>query len=418
MTKLLTSAAYRGIASVRADISDPNAALAELNKAFAEFKETNDANLKKRDVVLDEKVDRINAAMTDMEAKLKEIQATAAASGLGGGGNEANQAKEEYRKAFNSWFRKGVDNDLNALAAKAALRTDSDPDGGYLVPEEMASTVDRVATTVSAMRSVATVMSMSAGVYKKPITTGGAASGWVGERESRTETNTPTLSVLEFPAMELYANPAATQTMLDDAAFDIGAWLGSEVNIVFAEQEGAAFITGNGVNKPRGILAYDTIADASWTWGKLGFTISGVAAALSDNSNNGVDALIGTAYSLKQVYRPNASWMMNRTTAAVTRKLKDDYGQYLWQPATQVGQPSTLLGYPVVDDDNMSDIGANAFPIAFGDFRRGYLIVDRVGIRVLRDPYSNKPYVHFYTTKRVGGGVQHFEAIKLLKISA
>jgi HK97 family phage major capsid protein len=301
---------------------------------------------------------------------------------------------------------------------KASLRTDSDPDGGYVVPDQMESTIDRVLGTVSAMRSIARVISISAGTYKKLVNQGGATGGWVGERESRPETSTPTLSELTFPAMELYANPAATQTLLDDARISIEQWLADEVSIVFAEKEGAAFISGTGVNQPRGLLSYDTVADASYAWGKLGYVVSGVTAALTDGTHNGADALTDLVYSIKQGYRQNSRFLMNRKTQAAIRKFKSKTEElYLWQPSIQVGQPATILGYPVTDDDNMPDATAGGnLPIAFGDFQRGYLIVDRMGIRVLRDPFTNKPYVHFYTTKRVGGGVQNFEAIKLLKI--
>ena len=217
--------------------------------------------------------------------------------------------------------------------------------------------------------------------------------------------------------MELYAAPAATQALLDDSSVDIASWLADEISIAFAETEGAAFVTGDGVNKPRGLLSYDTIANASYAWGKLGYAVSGVAAALSDSSNNGIDGLLATLYGLRQGYRTNARWLMNRSTQEAIRKLKTATEKiYLWQPPVQLGQPASLLGYPITDDDNMQDIGAGKYPVAFGDFQRGYLVVDRIGIRVLRDPFTNKPFVIFYTTKRVGGGVQNFEAIKLLKI--
>lgn len=416
----------RGIVGVRADANNAKAVLDELQKTFAAFKEERDAEiaaLKKgqEDVVRTEKVDRINADIEKLQKAMDETNSLIAAIKVGGEGEGNDPAKAEYASAFNKWFRKGQNEQaLGDLAVKAALQTDSDPDGGYTVPDEMEGGIDRILGTVSAMRRVARVVRISSSVYKRLVNTTGTTSGWVGEREARTETNTPNLSELEFPAMELYANPAATQRMLDDAAIDVASWLADEVSVEFAEEEGAAFITGNGVNRPRGILSYDTVANASWTWGKLGFTISGVAADINDASNNGVDALISLVYSLKQGYRNGASFMMNNTLQSKVRKLKTigDTEGYLWQPSVQVGQPATLLGYPVIDDDNMSDVGANAFPIAFGNFQRGYLIVDRAGIRVLRDPYTNKPYVHFYTTKRVGGGVSNYQAIKLLKCSA
>lgn len=415
----------RGLVGVRADAGDAVRILNDLQKTFEEFRAERDAELKGikakfADVVQTEKVDRINAEITKLQTALDETNAMLAAVKVGGGaGEELSAEKREYAKAFDRFFRKGVENGLSELAIKAAMKTDSDPDGGWLAPAQMETAVDRVLSTVSAMRAIAGVMTISAGVYKKLINQGGSTAGWVGQREARAETNTSTLAALEFPAMELYANPAATQTMLDDGAVNIEQWIGDEVGILFAEKEGTAFITGSGVNEPRGLLSYTTVANASYAWGSIGHVVTSVAADIYDGTYNGVDALINLVGALRQGYRPNARFLMNRTTEAAVRKLKTigDTKSYLWQPAVQAGMPSTLLGHPISIDDNMSDIGANAYPIAFGDFQRGYLIVDRTGIRVLRDPFTNKPYVHFYTTKRVGGGVQNFEAIKLLKCS-
>lgn len=417
----------RGIVGVRAEAGNAKAVLEDLQKTFAAFKEERDAEiaaLKKgqEDVVRSEKIERIDNDISKLQAAMDETNALIAAMEVGGDRETGNPASAEYNQAFNRWFRKGQgEQALGDLAVKAAMQTDSDPDGGYVVPDEMEGGIDRLLGTVSAMRRVARVVRISSSSYKRLVNTTGTTSGWVGEREARPETNTPQLSELEFPAMEIYANPAATQRMLDDSAIDIASWLADEVSIEFAEEEGSAFINGNGVNKPRGLLQYDTVANGSWTWGKLGFTVTGVAADINDASNNGADALISLVYSLKQGYRNGAAFMMNNTLQSKVRKLKDTgdgSDAYLWQPSIQVGQPATLLGYPVIDDDNMSDVGANAFPVAFGNFQRGYLIVDRAGIRVLRDPFTNKPYVHFYTTKRVGGGVSNYQAIKLLKCSA
>jgi HK97 family phage major capsid protein len=417
----------RGLFAARADAGDATKILNELKQTFETFKaerEKEVADLKKgmADVVQSEKVDRINDEITKLQTSLDEVNASIAALKVGGGGDDKPLAVErrEHATAFNQFFRKGAENGLRDLEVKAALRTDSDPDGGYVVPDQMESTIDRVLGTVSAMRSISRVMSISAGTYKKLVNQGGAAGGWVGERQARPETAAPRLVELAFPAMELYANPAATQTLLDDARISIEQWLADEVSLTFAEMEGAAFVSGDGVNKPRGLLSYDTVANASYAWGKLGFVISGVAANLTDGTHNGADALTDLVYSVKQGYRQNARFLMNRKTQAAIRKFKSKTEElYLWQPSIQAGQPATILGYPVTDDDNMPDAttGGN-FPIAFGDFQRGYLIVDRIGIRVLRDPFTNKPYVHFYTTKRVGGGVQNFEALKLLKIAA
>lgn len=420
----LTPVRTRGLVAARADAADAAKILAELKKTFEDFKAERDkevADLKKQlgDVVQTEKVDRINAEITKLQTALDEVNALIAAQRVGGGGSAVSPEKKAHATAFEQFFRRGIDAGLRDLEVKAAVKTDSDPDGGYVVPDTMEQTIDRVLGTVSAIRSIASVMSISTGTYKKLVGMGGATGGWVGEREARTETSTPTLAELAFPAMELYANPASTQTALDDARIDIAQWLADEVSLTFADKEGLAFYSGSGVNQPRGIASYTMVADASYAWGNIGYVVSGVAAALSDSTHNGADAITDLVYALKQGYRGNARFLMNRKTQATIRKLKSKTEElYLWQPSIQAGQPATILGYPITDDDNLPDIGANAYPIWFGDFRRGYLIVDRAGIRVLRDPYSNKPYVHFYTTKRVGGGVQNFEAMKALKISA
>ena len=207
--------------------------------------------------------------------------------------------------------------------------------------------------------------------------------------------------------------PAATQRLLDDSIVDVEQWIAEEVNTVFAEQESAAFINGTGVAQPTGILASSTVQNASWVWGKLGYIDTGAAGAFA--STNGADVMFDFIYALKAGYRQNATFVMNRKTLGVVRKLKDADGNYLWQPPVSLGASSTLMNFAVSEDENMPDIAADATPIMFGDFKRGYLIVDRLGIRVLRDPFSSKPYVLFYTTKRVGGGVQDYDAIKLLK---
>jgi HK97 family phage major capsid protein len=374
-------------------------------------------NAKFDDVVTKDKVDRINNEISDLTKMLDEVNATMNALRVGGGGGEDDPDKAAYGQAFNKWFRKGdrAVEDLGELAVKAKMTTDSDPDGGYLVPTEMDSQIDRVLGTVSAMRQLARVISISTDEFKKLVNMGGAGSGWVGEREGRSETSTPTLRELVFNTAEIYANPAATQKLLDDGSVDIAAWLADEVGVEFAEQEGAAFVTGDGVKKPRGFLAYDTVANASYAWGKLGFVISGGAAGFA--SSNPADAIIDLYYALKAGYRNGASFLTSDAVMKDVRKFKDGQGNYLWAPPTGPDMPATILGKPVVTDDNMPALGSNAFPMAFGNFQRGYLIVDRMGVRVLRDPYTNKPYVHFYTTKRVGGGVQNFEAIKLLKCS-
>jgi HK97 family phage major capsid protein len=408
--------------SLRADATDPAALLREIQSAFTAYQTQNDARLQaieagRSDPLATERVEALGRTVQELQAALDGVLAAQTAARLNGGRRSVESPEaRQYSAAFDRFFRRGDGEDqLNALAVQARLSTGSDPDGGYLVPTEMEAAIDRVLGTVSAMRSIARVQPISSGSYKKRISLGGTRSGWVGETESRPATGTSRLAITEFTPGEIYAEPEATSDLLDDADVDLEAWIAEEVSIEFAEQEGAAFATGNGVKKPRGLLDYDKVADASYEWGKLGFTISGGSAGFAASAPwQQLQALIGT---LKTGYRANARWFTNRNTVSKVMQFKDGEDRPLWQPSMQLGQPASLLGYPITEDDNMPDIGAGAFPMAFGDFRRGYLIVDRRGIRVLRDPYSAKPFVQFYTTKRVGGGVQNFEAIKLLKIA-
>ncbi|MBS0273738.1 MAG: phage major capsid protein [Proteobacteria bacterium] len=397
------------------DTREIKTAFGDFLRAFEAFKESNDARLieiEKRggDVVLEEKVDRINAALGEQKSLIDELTIAASRPALG----ETMAEPRGYREAkmqFNRYMRKG-----DGTFETKAMSVGSNADGGYVVPLEIAQTIDRVLAKASPIRALATVQQIGGNTYRKPVTTVEAASGWVGETDSRTQTTTPTIAALDFPAMELYAMPAATQTLLDDAQVDIEQWLANEVQIVFAEQEGAAFINGDGSAKPTGFLQSTIVADASWAWGKLGYVASGADGAFA--SSDPADALINLAYAPKQGYRANGAWVMNRKTEAAIRKFKDGDDNYIWQPGVAAGQSASLLGYPVAEAEDMPDIASNSFSIAFGDFARGYLIVDRVGINVLRDPFSAKPYVLFYTTKRVGGGVQNFEAIKLMKFAA
>jgi HK97 family phage major capsid protein len=389
-------------------------------RAFDAFKDANDeriAQIEKRgsDTITEEKVDRINRALDEQKRALDELSLAAHRPSIGGEQKSVDRVGRERKAAFDRYMRKGDASGFNALEVKA-LSEGSNADGGYTVPLEIAQTIDRILAKASPIRALATVQQMGSSIYRKPITTVAAASGWVAETDSISTTAAPTISAIDFPAMELYAMPATTQPLLDDSFVDIEQWLANEVQIVFAEQEGAAFVSGSGSGQPKGFISYTNVADASWSWGNIGYIASGAAGAFA--SSDPADALVTLAYAPKQGYRANGAWVMNRKTESVVRKFKDSTDNYIWQPGTSVGQPATLLGYPVAEAEDMPDIAANSYSIAFGDFARGYLVVDRVGIRVLRDPYSAKPYILFYTTKRVGGGVQNFEAIKLMKFAA
>ncbi|MEM7619805.1 MAG: phage major capsid protein [Pseudomonadota bacterium] len=387
-------------------------------RTFEAFKDTNDQRLNEierhmsADVITNEKLERINTAIDKHKRIVDNLALKSSRPSLSSSIEKNGVHTLQHKAAFDAYIRHGEQGQLKKLEEKA-LSVGSNPDGGYLVPSETETSVMRLLTDISPIRSIASVRQVSASVYKKPFTTVGAGSGWVAETGTRSETTSPTLAELSFPTMELYAMPSASQTLLDDAAVNIDEWISEEVNLAFAEQEGTAFVTGNGTNKPKGFMDYTKVANASWTWGNTGYVATGADADF-DGTNPDAN-LIDLIYSIKSGYRANANWVMRRSTQAEIRKIKDADGNYLWRPGEQAGSKPTLLSYPVTESEDMSAIASDSYSIAFGDFKRGYLIVDRLGIRILRDPYSSKPYVLFYTTKRVGGGVQDFDAIKLLK---
>jgi HK97 family phage major capsid protein len=396
--------------------SELSDAFGEFMGAFEAFKDANDQRLVEietrlgADVVTTEKVDRISRAIDEQKRSLDALSLKALRPTLGRPGGRV--APSEHKSAFEAYVRSGDDRLLRSLDTKA-MSYGSGQDGGYLVPAETEAEIGKRLTALSPIRSIAAVRQVSSSVLKKPFMTAGPATGWVAETAARPQTNSPTLAELSFPTMELYAMPAATQTLLDDSVVDLDQWIGAEVEAAFATQEGTAFVSGDGTNKPKGFLAYTTVDETTWTWGNVGYIATGVSAGLP--ASNPSDKLIDLVYALKAGYRQNANWVMNRKVQASVRKLKDADGNYLWQPPAVAGGRAALMGFPVVESEDMPDPAANSLSIAFGDFSRGYLVVDRTGVRVLRDPYSAKPYVLFYTTKRVGGGVQDFDAIKLLK---
>ncbi|MCF3933294.1 phage major capsid protein [Acuticoccus sp. M5D2P5] len=402
----------RGIVAVRADAGgDPRAIFAELQTAFAAFKDEHNAQITDLrsgldDVVRAEKVDRINADVGKLQAALDTAVSDIAALKLGGGGADGKVKDAEYTDAFRAHFRKGD--------VKAALNKGADDEGGYLAPVEWDRTIIDKLIELSPMRSIATVQNISTGGFRKLFNLRGTSSGWVDEDDGRTETNTPEFGTMTFTPGELYANPSATQQMLDDAEINLEQWLAGEVQTEFAYQEGLAFISGNGTNKPFGFLTFAAGATQAATNPLGPIEVKAAAAGAAVTS----DELIDMIYLLPSAFTQNARWVMNRTTQGIIRKLKDGQDNYLWQPSYVAGQPATLAGYPVTEMAGMPDVEADALPIAFGDFRRGYLIVDRVGVRVLRDPYTNKPYVMFYTTKRVGGGVVNPQALKVLRMGS
>ena len=389
---------------------ETRAALGEVLAAFEAFKQANDQRLGEieakasADILLDEKVARIDAALTDQKSALDRLLLGEARPGLSGGNGSAESA------AWSRYMRRG---DLAGLAEAKSLSAGTNADGGYVVPAETEARIDRLLIEASPIRAIASVRQTSAPVFRKPVSRGGAASGWVSETAARPETGAPSLDLLDFPCAELYAMPAATQQLLDDAMVDVDQWLAEEVRDVFAVQESAAFVSGDGSDKPMGFLSYTKALDGTEAWGEIGYVATGTDGGF--DAGDPADALIDLIYAPKTGYRTGGRFVMNRRTVSAVRRFKDADGNYLWQPSLSEGGTSTLLGYPVTEAEDMPDIGTDSFSIAFGDFAKGYLVLDRQGIEVLRDPYSAKPYVLFYTTKRVGGGVQDFAAIKLLK---
>ena len=391
-------------------------------RAFEVYRQVNDARLEEiekrgsADVLTLEKLDRLDATLDMTKKRLDDLSLKARRPALGHRSGGAGGSRTfEQKAAFESYMRSGRDQQLRTLELKS-MNSGTGSDGGYLVPEETETEILRRLSLVSPIRAIAGNRQVSSGSYKKPFAQTGPQAGWVGETSPRPQTASPTLAELTFPTMELYAMPAATSALLDDAAIDLDTWIAEEVETAFAEQEGAAFVSGDGINKPTGFLSVPQVDEASWSWGSIGTLSTGVAGDFAATAP--ADKLIDLIYTLKSGYRQNARFVMNRRTQGALRKLKDADGNYLWQPPAVAGGEATFMNFAVTEAEDMPDIGADATPIAFGDFRRGYLVVDRVGVRLLRDPYSAKPYVLFYTTKRVGGGVQDFDAVKLLKFSA
>ena len=316
------------------------------------------------------------------------------------------------RAAFvNGYLRRGSEVELKSFSGTIAT------DGGFAVPKEIDDIVDATLKSISPIRAIANVVRVGSAGYRKLVTQNGVASGWAAEAGGRPETATPTFNEIVPSFGDLYANPAATQAMLDDAAFDVESWLAGEIATEFAKAEGAAFVNGNGINKPKGFLQAPNapLNDVGRPFGTLQFIASGAAGAfLASNPEN---KLLDLLHSLRSPYRQGATWVMNSNTLATIRKFKTADGAFIWQPGLIAGQADTLLGYPVVEAEDMPDIGANSLSIAFGNFKAGYLIAERAETTILRDPFTNKPYVHFYANKRLGGAVSNSEAIKLMKFA-
>jgi HK97 family phage major capsid protein len=421
-------------------------AVEALHAGFEEFKKANDerlAQIEKKgsaDVVTEAKLQKIEADLekaqkiadeavlaskrqsrivtdergevVDLDRKAQEWASMNARRRGAVAGSFGAADMDGYKAAFDTFLRKGEE--VMGPDERKALSVGTDPDGGYVVNPDLSGRIVMKVFESSPMRAYASVQVISSDALEGLFDLNEASSGWVGETDSRPETNTPQLGKWRIPAHELYAKPKATQKLLDDASINMEAWLASKVAEKFARDEANAFVVGNGVNKPRGFLTFSSGTTLPGTIERFDTGVNGAFAA----APNGGDVLINALYGLKQQYRANATWFMNRATLKLTRKLKDSDGAYLWSPGIAAGQPASLLGYPVASFEDMPDPATDSLSIAVGDMREAYQIVDRLGIRTLRDPYSAKPYVEFYTTKRVGGDVVNFEALKLIEFTA
>ena len=415
------------LANAPVALPEIKALLDTMQKAFEDFKTINNdrlARIEKGGATGDfeAKLAAVQgdiAKALDLKKEIERVEAKANLQGLLGGTKGDSAEKLAYKEAFFQKFvRKGNDTGLKELEAKA-MSIGTPADGGYAVPEQIDREIEKLVRDISPVRSVANVVTVGTSDYKKLVNVNGIASGWVGETAARPATNTSQLAEVAPPIGEIYANPQVTQQALDDLFYNVEADVQSQLVEEFALQEGAAFVSGNGTNKPKGFLAYTTAAtaDSSRAFATLEHIATGVSADFA--ASNKADVLYNAIAALKAAYRTGAVWMMNKNVMFEIMRIKDTTGQYLWQPTlSDNALMMKLLGFPVAEAEDMPAKAANSLSIAFGNFKRGYTIVDRVGMRMLRDPYSNKPYVGFYTTKRVGGAVVNSEAIKLIKFSA
>jgi len=321
-----------------------------------------------------------------------------------------------HKKAFNAYLRSGDDDGLRGLVLEGkALNTSVNGDGGFLVDPQTAESIKSMLVSTSSIRAIANVVNVESSSFDVLIDRTEVGSGWATELGAQLETSTPTIERISIRLHELSAMPKASQRLLDDSAFDVEGWLAGKIAMRFIRAEAAAFVSGDGIDKPKGFLLPAKVANASWAWGSLGYVATGAASDFA--ATNAADAIINLVYALSATYRANATFVMNSKTAGAVRKMKDADGRFLWSDGLAAGEPARLMGYGVLIAEDMPDIAANAYAIAFGDFASGYTIAERPDLRVMRDPFSAKPHVLFYATKRVGGDVSDFAAIKLLKFA-
>ena len=392
MRKTEAKAATGGDLSAVAEVTS---AVADFMSEFSGFR----ADIQKR---LQQQDDKMTTMERKSLAQARPVLATGAAESA------------PHCKAFDAYLRSGDDDGLRALELEGkALNSAVAGDGGYLVDPQTADTIKSVLSSTASIRAIANVVQVEATSFDVLIDHSELGHGWATETGATTETGTPVIDRITIPLHELSALPKASQRLLDDSAFDIEGWLAGRIADRFARAEAAAFIVGDGIDKPRGFLTHADVDNDVWTWGNLGYVPTG-----ADGDFDGAEALIDLVYSLGAEYRANAAFVMNSKTAGTVRKLKDNDGRFLWSDGLAAGEPARLMGYPVLIAEDMPDIASGANAIAFGDFGAGYTVAERPDLRVLRDPFSAKPHVLFYATKRVGGDVSDFAAIKLLKFAA
>ena len=396
-------------------LAEVTVAVDDLNRSFGEFKHLNDRRLDEierkgsADVLTVEAVDRLNQKLTQYQDRVEQltISRKRTPASLERGGFVVDN---EHKTAFSGYLRKGVEQSLQAFESKA-MSTQSEADGGYSVPAQLADFMIHTIFDTSPIRQVANVVNIGNDAFEVLVSAADTEASWVTEAQVRNETMTPTLNKIRIPVQEMSAAPRASQRLLDDSSFNVEEYLAGEIADKFARLENAAFVNGTGVNQPRGYLTYPN----GTAWGQIEQVKTGVNGGWSASAP--ADSLLDLMARLKSSYLNESVWLMNRTLLADIRKFRDTTGQYIWQPGLGAA-PTSLLGYPVYLAEDMPSKATGNLSVAFGNFKRGYMVVDRVGIRLLRDPYSAKPFVIFYTTKRTGGDVVNFEAIKLLQFAA
>ncbi len=390
------------------------AAVDDLGSAFAAFKEANDRRLQElskkhaSDVLSEEKVNRLNGELDRLQGQVDGLTAAVKRSPLDGSAQKYSTAEREQKAAFNRFLRTGQHEGLQGLEGKA-MSVGTDADGGFMVPDILYQQLTQTLMVLSPIRAIANVINIGGDAVDILVDNTDAGSAWVAETATRAETTSPQLQRVKITPYELYAQPRLTQQLIDDSRFDADAFITQNIAEAFAKAEGTAFVSGDGTGKPKGFLAYS----AGTTWGTIERVKTGVAGNWAASSP--ADVLVDLMFRLKTSYMNEASWLVNRSVLSEIRKFKGSDNNYLWQPSTQSGTPSTLLGFNLYLAEEMPNKATDSLSVAFGNFKVGYTVVDRQDVRILRDPFSAKPYVQFYATKRVGGDVTNFEAIKLLQ---